>query len=204
MTWDTREPRKQAKPSASAPTGWDGPGWWGEAGQPGPSPRRRCDRLRLRGPGGIQDGPASTRSAGGSGAGSAAGRPSPSPTASRRQAGCVAGLGPSRVRATASISARLVVGFGLGMFGALFLAAVGVSALSQSYDGRILPGVHAGSVDVSGLTRDEAIAKIDTAYASSEPGQGHDHDPGRHADDHLRAGRIAWPIPRPWRMRPWR
>ena len=30
MTWDSHEPSNQAKPSASHPQGWEGPGWWDE------------------------------------------------------------------------------------------------------------------------------------------------------------------------------
>jgi len=62
-------------------------------------------------------------------------------------------------------SVRLVVGFAVGVFGALFLAAAAVFGLSRAYEGKILPGVHAGSLDLSGLTRDEAVSKIDSTYA---------------------------------------
>ena len=78
----------------------------------------------------------------------------------------------SKSRSSASpITARIVVGFAVGVFGALFLAAAAVFGLSQAYDGKILPGVHAGKVDVSGLTRDEAQAKIAAAYASLDAGK---------------------------------
>jgi vancomycin resistance protein YoaR len=62
-------------------------------------------------------------------------------------------------------SVRLVVGFAVGAFIALFFAAAAVFGLSRAYDGKILPGVHAGSLDLAGLTRDEAVSEIDTTYA---------------------------------------
>jgi vancomycin resistance protein YoaR len=66
---------------------------------------------------------------------------------------------------------RFVVGFTIGVFGALILASAAVLGLAQTYDGKIMPGVHAGTVDLSGLTRDEAVSAIDSAYAYLGQGQ---------------------------------
>ena len=176
MTWDTREPRKHAKPTSPAPKGWDGPGWWGEANQQPPKPapsvrsaaapsvRAATPAAGSRAVNGSAANP-SNGSAGKSDAILAARRAAPPRSRSRSRSS----NGFSNGFSFGSI--RLVAGFALGMLGALFLAAVGVLALSQSYDGKILPGVHAGIVDVSGLTRDEAVAKIDTAYAPLSQGQ---------------------------------
>jgi vancomycin resistance protein YoaR len=58
--------------------------------------------------------------------------------------------------------------FVAGTFATFFLFVVVAFGYSGSYDSRILPGVHAGSVDLSGLTRDQAIAKLraDFSYLS--------------------------------------
>src|SRR5262245_37286766 len=43
-------------------------------------------------------------------------------------------------------------------------AAGGIYAWDQGYEGRILPGVAIGGTDVSGMTRDEAVAAVAAAY----------------------------------------
>ena len=43
-------------------------------------------------------------------------------------------------------------------------SAVGLYAWDAGYEGRVLPGVRVGSVDVSGMTRDEAVAAVTAAY----------------------------------------
>jgi vancomycin resistance protein YoaR len=43
--------------------------------------------------------------------------------------------------------------------------------MSHMYDGRILPSVHVGNVDVSGLNREQAIAKLTAEYAYLSDGQ---------------------------------
>jgi vancomycin resistance protein YoaR len=64
------------------------------------------------------------------------------------------------------VALRFAVGFALGLSGALFIVGAVVFGLWRAYDGKILPGVRVGTVDVSGLTRDEAIARLDSEYAS--------------------------------------
>ena len=60
------------------------------------------------------------------------------------------------------------------LIGLLITSAVGVGALyayDQQYVGRVLPGVRVGSVDLAGLTREQAIAAVDAAYASEREGR---------------------------------
>jgi vancomycin resistance protein YoaR len=65
--------------------------------------------------------------------------------------------------------------FGLAFVTAVTAALVlGVGALyayDQQFSGRILPGVHVGSVDLSGLSPDEAAARIHQAYDYLGDGQ---------------------------------
>jgi vancomycin resistance protein YoaR len=58
---------------------------------------------------------------------------------------------------------------GLGL--ALIITIGGVFAYEQAHAGKIGSGVHAGSVDLSGLTRDQAAARLTAAYASLGQGQ---------------------------------
>ncbi|HLY13329.1 MAG TPA: VanW family protein [Candidatus Limnocylindrales bacterium] len=66
---------------------------------------------------------------------------------------------------------RVLLGFLVGIGLALLVAVGGVLAYEQAHAGKIGAGVHAGSVDVAGLTRDQAIAKVTAAYASVGAGQ---------------------------------
>ena len=61
--------------------------------------------------------------------------------------------------------------FAVGAVATLFLFTVLAFGFAGSYTNRVLPGVHAGSVDLSGLTRDEAIAKLQTGYAHLSRGE---------------------------------
>ena len=70
-----------------------------------------------------------------------------------------------------SIAMRFAVAFLVGL---LLTLAVGVGALyayDQQYAGRILPGVQVGSVNLSGLTEQEAAGAIADAYASLAEGE---------------------------------
>jgi vancomycin resistance protein YoaR len=66
---------------------------------------------------------------------------------------------------------RVLVAFLVGLGLALALAAGGVLAYEQAHAGRIGAGVHAGSVDLSGLTRAQAATRLAAAYASLGQGQ---------------------------------
>jgi vancomycin resistance protein YoaR len=60
---------------------------------------------------------------------------------------------------------RFAVAFAVGTIATLvLLTAVAVAAFSATSN-RVVPGVHVGSVDVSGLNRDQVIARLQTSYA---------------------------------------
>jgi vancomycin resistance protein YoaR len=61
---------------------------------------------------------------------------------------------------------RFVLGFVFGLLAVFALAVGGLSAFEQQFSGRILPGVHVGDVDVSGLTSSQAAARLADAYGS--------------------------------------
>jgi vancomycin resistance protein YoaR len=167
MTWDTNEPRSHTKPNSSASKNADGPGWWNE---PAPAPRPAAS-VRSTGAASSVRASRTAPAAGGSinaASGSASAARADGLLNAKRTRSRTASKSRSH---TSPVSARLVVGFAVGALGALFLAAVAVFGLSQAYDGKILPGVHAGKVDVSGLTRDDAAAKIAAAYASLDSGK---------------------------------
>jgi vancomycin resistance protein YoaR len=61
--------------------------------------------------------------------------------------------------------ATFAAAFLAGTVATLLLFLIVAYGYAGSYDNRVLPGVHAGSVDLSGLSRDEAIAKVRADYA---------------------------------------
>ena len=65
---------------------------------------------------------------------------------------------------------RVLAMFLLGLALALVISVGAVLAYEQAHAGKIGSGVHVGSVDVSGLTRDEAAARLTAAYASLSEG----------------------------------
>jgi vancomycin resistance protein YoaR len=175
MTWDSHEPSNQAKPSASHPQGWEGPGWWDESGTPA---RKTASAVRSAPAGQSVRGTATTLpTSNGSGNGSnGSGNGSNGSAATDKVTVAAARRARSRTASKphsgmSMATVRFVVGFTIGVFGALILASAAVLGLSQAYDGKIMPGVHAGTVDLSGLTRDEAVSAIDSAYASLGQGQ---------------------------------
>ena len=64
-----------------------------------------------------------------------------------------------------------LVAFAAGAAATLFLFTALAFGFAGSYSDRVLPGVHAGSVDLSGLTRDEAVARLETSYAGLSKGE---------------------------------
>jgi vancomycin resistance protein YoaR len=80
-----------------------------------------------------------------------------------------------RLEATYSALDLRVVGFlaafAVGAIATLFLFTALAFGVSGSYANRVLPGVRAGSVDLSGLTRDEAIARLQSSYAQLSRGE---------------------------------
>jgi vancomycin resistance protein YoaR len=75
---------------------------------------------------------------------------------------------PPRFAALAGIDLRLV-GFGVAFVGGAVATLALLSAVAfsfaGSYDNRVVPGVRVGSVDLSGATRDEVIAKLKSGYS---------------------------------------
>ena len=64
-----------------------------------------------------------------------------------------------------------IVAFAVGIAATLFLFTAVAFGFAGNYNDRILPGVHAGSVDLSGLTRGEAITKLESAFADLSRGE---------------------------------
>ena len=58
----------------------------------------------------------------------------------------------------------LVIGALLLLVALAVIALAIAAAWDRSYDGRVLPGVHAGSTDLGGMTHDQAAAAISAAY----------------------------------------
>jgi vancomycin resistance protein YoaR len=57
-----------------------------------------------------------------------------------------------------------LVAFAVGAVATLAVFAALASGVAGSYSNRILPGVHVGSADLSGLNRDQAIAKLQATF----------------------------------------
>jgi vancomycin resistance protein YoaR len=73
-------------------------------------------------------------------------------------------------RSGAGVSPFLIA-FVVGIFGVLLLTVATAFGVSQAYENRVLPGVHVGTVDLSGSNRDEAIRKLTDAYSSLALGE---------------------------------
>jgi vancomycin resistance protein YoaR len=61
--------------------------------------------------------------------------------------------------------------FLVGAVATLVLLASVAYGFKGSYDNRVLPGVHVGSVDLSGATRDEAMARLESSYGYLSQGE---------------------------------
>ena len=61
--------------------------------------------------------------------------------------------------------------FMIGAVATLLLLASVAFGFKGSYDNRVLPGVHVGSVDLSGATRDEALARLESSYGYLSQGE---------------------------------
>jgi vancomycin resistance protein YoaR len=75
----------------------------------------------------------------------------------------VARAGSKRRRAV--WAAELVLAFAVGAIASLVLVTAVALIAFSAYSNRVVPGVRIGSVDVSGLDRDQVIARLQTAYA---------------------------------------
>ncbi len=68
-------------------------------------------------------------------------------------------------------AAGFAIAFAVGAIASLLLVTAVALGLSSGYSNRVIPGVHVGPVDVSGLDRVEVIAKLQTYYAYLGQGQ---------------------------------
>jgi len=66
---------------------------------------------------------------------------------------------------------RLLVGFVIGVFLCLGIAAGALFAYDAKHDGRVLTGVGVAGVDLSGLDRDQAAAALGTAFSGYGEGR---------------------------------
>ena len=66
---------------------------------------------------------------------------------------------------------RLFTGFVLGLVLVVALSGAALFAADASYEGRVLPGVRVGGMDLSGMDRDQAAATLKAAYASYGAGR---------------------------------
>jgi len=62
-------------------------------------------------------------------------------------------------------AARIALVFAVGALASLLVVAAVALVALNSFSNRVVPGVRVGSVDVSGLTRDQLVAKLESAYA---------------------------------------
>jgi vancomycin resistance protein YoaR len=68
-------------------------------------------------------------------------------------------------RARFLLLARVALAFAIGLVATLLLVTAAALAAFSAYSNRVVPGVRVGSVDVSGLSRDQLIARLKTDYA---------------------------------------
>ena len=95
----------------------------------------------------------------------------PTDTSVVTDAGVVTLRPSARPRRRRSLALRFGVAFVLGFLLAAGIGAGVLYAWGQQYEGRVLPGVHVGSTDLGGLTREQAEAAIANAYGSLTTGQ---------------------------------
>jgi vancomycin resistance protein YoaR len=67
-------------------------------------------------------------------------------------------------RRTRRLLPQFAIAFVLGLIAVLGIGVGALYAYDQQYQGRILPGVHVGSIDLGGLTADEASAQLHATY----------------------------------------
>jgi vancomycin resistance protein YoaR len=74
-------------------------------------------------------------------------------------------------RRSSRLLPRVALAFLLGLIAVLAIGVGALYAYDQQYQTRILPGVHVGSVDLSGLTADDAARRLHEAYDGLATGQ---------------------------------
>jgi vancomycin resistance protein YoaR len=66
---------------------------------------------------------------------------------------------------------RLLIAFVFGLLLTLLAAGAALLAWDMSYEGRVLPGVHVGATDLTGMDRATATAALEQAYSGYSEGQ---------------------------------
>jgi len=76
-----------------------------------------------------------------------------------------------RAATTSGRLLRFVLAFALTAIGGLLLLVAVAAGIRGMYSDRVVPGVRIGSVDVSGLTRDQVVARLKSSYAYMSQGE---------------------------------
>jgi hypothetical protein len=66
---------------------------------------------------------------------------------------------------------RFAAAFAFGLLAVLAIAAGAMAAFERSYEGRVLPGIHVGSVDLTGLTTAQASERLLAEYRELAEGE---------------------------------
>ena len=74
-------------------------------------------------------------------------------------------------RPAAAARSRFLIAFLAGLAAVLLIGAGALYAFDRQYEGRILPGIRVGSVDLSGLTQEAARGRLGAAYAPAGDGE---------------------------------
>ena len=80
-------------------------------------------------------------------------------------------VGEAIQRSRARVVRRLLLAFLIGLALSLLVATAALVAWDLSYESRVLPGVHVGATDLSGLDRAGATAALEQAYGGYGEGQ---------------------------------
>lgn len=78
---------------------------------------------------------------------------------------------PAARRSASRAGLRFVAAFVAGLAATLLLGAGALSAYDRQYQGRILPGVRVGAIDVSGLSADAARERLAAGFADAAGGE---------------------------------
>lgn len=78
---------------------------------------------------------------------------------------------PPPTRRGRSLAFRFSIAFLVGVLLVAGMGSAGLYAYGRQYDGRILPGVKAGTTDLSGLTGEQAATAVADAYAALSTGR---------------------------------
>jgi vancomycin resistance protein YoaR len=81
------------------------------------------------------------------------------------------GIEDAPARRRTRVWPRLLAGFVLGLVATVGIATAALVVWDSGYEGRVLPGVRAGDVDLSGLDRPQAEAALTAAYEALGTGR---------------------------------